>query len=58
MSSIDKSKYDSLEVWNKYRINICGTKFINNKKEVIEKQSKQYLYLPLTDYFEIFNRFL
>ncbi len=40
MASIDKAKYDLLEVWNKYWINICGTKFINEQKQIIEKQSK------------------
>ena len=29
MSTIDKPKYDSLEVWRKFKVNICGTKFLN-----------------------------
>lgn len=30
MSTIDKAKYDSLEVWWKFKVNVCGTKFIDS----------------------------
>lgn len=29
MSTIDKAKYDSLEIWWEFKVNVCGTKFID-----------------------------
>ena len=37
MADIDKSKYDMLEVWNNYRINLCGYRIVDSNGETLEK---------------------
>lgn len=56
MADIDKVKYHSLQVWRKYRVNLCGYRVVDSEGETLEKQAKQYLYLPIKETMDIFDR--